>query len=82
MLLSTLLLAAAAPVDPPRAVGAHALPVVKRGCPGGETTFTLEKKERVDPLRPLAREPRPKGRYAVLRTIDGCAVDAPMKASR
>lgn len=85
MLLTALLLAAAvqaAPVEPPRVVEGQVVPAAKRSCPRGEVTFTLEPKVQQDPVRPLAKEPRSGLRYAVMRSIDGCSVDAPMKVNR
>ncbi|MBI1684774.1 hypothetical protein [Caulobacter hibisci] len=89
MLLSAMLLAAAvqaAPVTP--AAAPSAKPVegrvvypARRNCPMGEVSFTLERKEPAVQAQPLAKEPRAKGRYAVMRMIDGCPVDAPMTVS-
>ncbi|PLR28907.1 hypothetical protein SGCZBJ_00245 [Caulobacter zeae] len=84
MLLSAVLVAAsvqAAPAEPSRAVEARVIPPARhQGCPRGETTFVLEPKA-APPARPLAKARPHRASYAVMRSIDGCPVDAPMSVS-
>lgn len=54
---------------------------LKAGCALGEVT-PAEAPKGEDPARPLSKEPRSGLRYAVMRSVDGCPVDAPMVVNR
>ncbi len=91
MLLSAVLLAAvvqAVPVGPvpdaappARIEDGRVIRPLKKGCSLGEVT-PAETSKGEDSAHPLSKEPRSGLRYAVMRSVDGCPVDAPMVVNR
>jgi hypothetical protein len=74
-------LQADAPSPPARIEDGRVIRPLKPGCPLAKVTPTDEPKGQ-DKARPLSNEPRSSLRYAVMRSIDGCPVDAPMRVRR
>ncbi|PVM85795.1 hypothetical protein [Caulobacter endophyticus] len=74
-------LLADAPPPPARIEDSRVIRRLKPGCALAKVAPTDDAKG-ANRARPLAREPRSALRYAVLRSIDGCPVDSPMRVNR
>lgn len=74
-------LKADAPPPPARIEDGRVIRPALKGCPLAKVTPTDDAKGE-DRARPLSKEPRSGLRYAVMRSIDGCPVDAPMTVNR
>lgn len=70
-------LQADAPPPPARIEDGRVIRPAKPGCPLSKVTPADDAKGE-DRARPLSKEPRSGLRYAVMRSVDGCPVDAPM----
>jgi len=73
-------LLADAPPPPARIEDGRVIRPLKPGCPLAKVTPTDDAKGE-DRARPLAKEPRSALRYAVMRSVDGCPVDSPMRVN-
>ncbi|MFT4250872.1 MAG: hypothetical protein QM608_00090 [Caulobacter sp.] len=71
--------AKAAPLD--RIEDGRVVRPLVAGCSPGKVA-AAETPKGEDPARPLSKEPRSGLRHAVMRSVDGCPVDAPMVVNR
>ncbi|MDG2531172.1 hypothetical protein [Caulobacter endophyticus] len=74
-------LLADAPPPPARIEDGRIIRPARKNCPLAKVTPADEAKKGGH-AHPLAKEPKSGLRYAVMRSIDGCPVDAPMAVSR
>lgn len=70
-----------APSPPARIEDGRIIRPARKGCPLARVAPVDDAKGQ-GRARPLAKEPKSSLRYAVMRSIDGCPVDAPMAVSR
>ncbi|KSB88614.1 hypothetical protein AS593_16795 [Caulobacter vibrioides] len=74
-------LLADAPPPPARIEDGRIIRPARKGCPLARVTPTDDARKGAH-AHPLAKEPKSSLRYAVMRSVNGCPVDAPMRVRR